>query len=119
LTITEATTASAELEYSGALQNLLPLAADGALAKPGTLLADYVQSLKVVREATLAVRTALEADPGSRYLNNMLTDLQHRQLMVLKEMAREADQQISVGASADPGGLASRSNNNKDFRSIT
>ncbi|MFK7957839.1 MAG: hypothetical protein AB8B96_17200 [Lysobacterales bacterium] len=84
--------ASAELEYSGALQNLLPLTVSAAAAEPGTLLADYEQSLQVVRTATEAVRLALNSDPGSRYLNTMLADLHHRQLSVLKEMARHADQ---------------------------
>ncbi len=83
--------ASAELEYSGALQNLMPLTLGAAQAQPGSPLAAYEQSLLVVRGATQAVRLALESDPGSRYLNTMLTDLQHRQLTVLKEMAREAD----------------------------
>ncbi len=85
--------ASAELEYSGALQNLLPLTVSAAVAQPGTLLADYERSLEVVRAATDAVRVALASDPGSRYLNDMLADLHYRQLNVLKAMARHADQQ--------------------------
>ncbi|MEM1092371.1 MAG: hypothetical protein AAF552_07870 [Pseudomonadota bacterium] len=87
--------ASAEIEYSGALQDLLPLTVSAGTPAPGTPLADFEQSLAIVRDAAVAVRVALERDPQSRYLNSMLTSLQHRELNVLKEMARHADDTIA------------------------
>ncbi len=87
--------ASAEIEYSGALQDLLPLTVSAGSPAPGTPLADFEASLAIVRDAAVAVRVALERDPQSRYLNSMLTSLQHRELNVLKEMARHADDTIA------------------------
>lgn len=80
--------ASTELEFSGALQDLLPITVDMGQPLPGTPLADYEQSLGVVQTAEKAVRRALEQDPESRYLNSMLTELKRRQIDVLRSIAR-------------------------------
>ncbi|MEM9531963.1 MAG: hypothetical protein AAGA23_13715 [Pseudomonadota bacterium] len=80
--------ASTEREFSGALQDLLPITVDLGKPIPGTPLAVYEQSLSVVQGAEKAVRQALEQDPESRYLNNMLTDLKRRQIDVLRSIAR-------------------------------
>lgn len=79
--------ASAELEYSGALRDLRDSVGHlDAGSQPGAL-GDYQLSLQVVVDATRQVRAALDQDPDSRLLNAMLADLQKKQLSVLREIA--------------------------------
>lgn len=79
--------ASAELEYSGALRDLRDSIGQLDGDAQNGLLNDYQQSLRVVHDATRQVRAALAQDPDSRLLNGMLADLQKKQLSVLRDIA--------------------------------
>lgn len=82
--------ASVELEYSGALRDLRQTISALDQVSGDGLMQSYRDSLAVVHQATEQVRAALKDDPDSRLLNDMLADLQKKQLGVLREMALSA-----------------------------